>query len=138
MVSYGDMDWFEAKGVPYVHVDYASTMWRPKLRPLPCRVNIRHTTYEDGRDSFVVLDDTVPVNAILDISPCVKVSIIVIDQFPVLWDFVLFGATEPQTVCAREDAVVCWQPSILIRKNISVAGMRPSVIRRANPDHTRS
>ena len=141
MVRYGDVDWFEAKGVPYVHVDYASTMWRPDLRPLPCRVNVHHTTYEDGRHSFAVLDDTIPSGAVLDISLCVKVSVVVVDQFPVLWDFVIFGATKPQTVCTREDAEVCWQPSILIRINISFlnpAGLRPAVIRRANPDHTRS
>ena len=75
----------------------------------------------------------------MDISLCVKVSIIVVDQF-LLWDFVLMDSTA-QTVCAREDAEVCWQPSILIRTNISVsnpAGMHPSVIRRAHPDHTQS
>ena len=107
MVRYGGAEWFEAKGVPYVHVDYASTMWRPKLRPLPCRVNLRHTTHEDGRHSFAVLHHTIPVNTVLDMSPCVKVSIIVVDQFPVLWDFVLFSATKPFTVRARDNPEVC-------------------------------
>ena len=80
-----------------------------------------------------------PSGALVEISLCVKVSLIVVDQF-LLWDFVIIDATT-QTVCAREDAEVCWQPRILIRRNIFVsnpAGMPPSVIRRANPDHTRS
>ena len=49
----------------------------------------------------------------MDITLCVDVSVVVVDQFPVLWDFVLIGATA-QTVCARENAEICEQPSILI------------------------
>ena len=139
MVRYGSAKWFERKNIPYSDVDYASTMWRPDLHPLPCPQSIRKTTGADGRHSFAVRK-AVPSGTVLEISLCVKVSVIVVDQFPVLWDFVLIGATA-QTVCARENAEVCWQPSILIRTNISVsnpAGMHSSVIRRANPDHTQS
>ena len=110
-------------------------MWRPDLHPLPCRQSIRQTTRADGRHGFVVLADTIPSGTVLEISLCVEVSLNVVDQFPVLWDFVIMDATT-QTVCLREDA-----ESILIHTNISVsnlAGMSPSVIRRANPDHSQS
>ena len=135
---YGSEKWFDVKHLSYADVDYASTMWRPDLHPLPCRQNVRIDT-ADGRHSFAVAD-TIPSDVVLEISLCVEVSANVVDQFPVLWDFVLVRATA-QAVCAREDAEVCCQPSILIRTNISVsnpAGMPPSVIRRANPDHTQS
>ena len=140
MVRYGSGKWFSEKNVPYADVDYASTMWRPDLHPLPCRENVRQTSGADGRHNFAVLVDTIPSGTVVEISLCVEVSVIVVDQFPVLWDFVLMDSTA-QMVCAREDAEVCWQPSILIRTNIFVsnpAGMHPSVIRRANPDHTQS
>ena len=105
MVQYGDAKWFEAKSIQYVDVDYASTMWRPDLHPLPCRQNVRQTTGPDGQQDFAVLDP-MPSGTVVDISLCVEVSLNVIDQFPVLWDFVLMDATI-QTVCAREDAEVC-------------------------------
>ena len=35
-----------------------------------------------------------PSGVILDVSICVKVSVVVVDQFPFLWDFVLTGETE--------------------------------------------
>ena len=130
--------WFKSKNIPYSDVDYASTMWRPDLHPLPCRENVNLTTGADGRPIFSV-PAMLPSGTVMDISLCVKVSLIVVDQF-LLWDFVLIDATA-QTVCARDDAEVCWQPSIPIRRNISVlniAGMPPSVIRRANPDHIQS
>ena len=106
LVRYGDADWFERRHIPYFDVDYASTMWRPDLQPLPCRENVRPTTGADGRHSFAVLADTIPSGTILEISLCVEVSLNVVDQFPVLWDFVIMDATT-QTVCAREDAEVC-------------------------------
>ena len=137
MVQYGDAIWFKSKNIPYSDVDYAKTMWRPDLHPLPCREKFGVTTGADGRHSFSVLTKLAP-GTILDISPCVEVPVVVVDQFPFLWDFVIMGATA-QTVCAREDTEVCWQPSILIRTTISVsnpAGMPPFVICRANPDHT--
>ncbi len=90
-------------------MDYASTMWRPDLHPLPCRKNVRQTTGADGRDSFAVMDDTTPSGTVMDISLCVEVSLNVVDQFPVLWDFVIMDAPA-ETVCAREDAEVCCQP----------------------------
>ena len=82
-------------------IDYANTMWRPGLHPLPCRQSVRHTTGADGRDSFAVMADTIPSGTVVDISLCVEVSLNVVDQFPVLWDFVLIDATT-QTVCTRE------------------------------------
>ena len=109
MVRYGSRKWFEDKNIPYADVDYASTMWRPDLHPLPCRQNVAQTTGADGRHSFAVLADTIPSGTVLEISLCVEVSVIVVDQFPVLWDLVIMDATR-QTVCAREDAEVCWQP----------------------------
>ena len=92
-VQYGNAKWFEAKKIPDVDVDYASTMWRPDLHRLPCRQSVRHTTGADGRDSFAVLE-AVPSGAVLEISLCVEVSANVVDQFPVLWDFVLIGEME--------------------------------------------
>ena len=112
MVRYGDAHWFKSKGIPYSDVDYANTMWRPDLLPLPCRQNVHLTTGADGRHSFSVMGNF-PAGTVMDISLCVKVSLIVIDQFPILWDFVLFSSTT-KAVCAREDAEVCWPPSILI------------------------
>ena len=113
-------------------------MWRPDLEPLPCRESLNLTTGADGRPIFSA-PDKLPSGTVMDVSLCVKVSIIIVDQF-VLWDYVLIDEAT-RTVCVREDAEVCCQVSILIRTNISVsypAGMRPSVIRRANPDHTQS
>ena len=114
-------------------------MWRPDLHPLPCRQNVRHRTGADGQHSFAVVD-TIPSGTVLEISLCVEVSVVVVDQFPFLWDFVLVGATA-QTVCARKSEEVCWQLCILVGTNICVsnpAGMSPSVICRANPDDNQS
>ena len=36
----------------------------------------------------------------MDVALCVDVSVNVVDQIPVLWDFVIMGATA-QTVCGR-------------------------------------
>ena len=104
-VRYGNAQWFEDKNLSYTDVDYASTRWRPDLYPLPCRQNVQMTTGEDGRHSFTVVNP-LPAEAILDISPCVKVSAIAVDQFPFLLDFVLLG-TKSKTVCACEDADAC-------------------------------
>ena len=87
----------------YADNDDASTMWRPDLRPLPCRQTVRHTTGADGRHSFVVHADSIPPGTVVEISLCVEVSVIVVDQFPVLWDFVIIDAAT-QTVCAPGDA----------------------------------
>ena len=105
-VRYGDAYWFERANIPYADVDYASTMWRPDLHPLPCRQSVRQTTGADGRHSFAVLADTTPSGTLLEISLCLDVSLNVVDQFPVLWDFVIVDSTS-KTVCAREDVEVC-------------------------------
>ena len=90
--GYGGPKWFEARKVPYAEVDYASTRWRPDLQPLPCRKNVIQTTGADGRRSYVVLE-AVPSGAILEISLCLDVPIVVVDQFPFLWDSVLTRET---------------------------------------------
>ena len=100
LIRYGSAKWFEVKNIPYADVDYASTMWRPDLHPLPCRQRVRQTTGVDGRHSFAVVADTIPSGTVLDISLCVEVSVTVVDQFPFLWDFVIMDATT-KTVCAR-------------------------------------
>ena len=98
LVRYSTAQWFESKNIPYSDVDYASTMWRPDLQPLPCRENVDLATGWGGRHTFSVLAE-LPSGTVMDIAPCVKVSLIAVDQF-LLWDFVIIDATT-QTVCAR-------------------------------------
>ena len=101
-VRYGDADWFELRNIPYADVDYASTIWRPDLHPLPCRQSVRPITGADGQHSFAVLADTIPSGTVVEISMCLEVSVIVVDQFPFLWDFVIMDAkTQQVCVCAR-------------------------------------
>ena len=95
---YGGLHWFEGKNIPYIDVDYASTRWRPDLQPLPCRKNVTQTIGADGRRSYAVRE-AVPSGAILEISLCLEVTLIAVDQFPFLWDFVLTRETE---------TVPCW------------------------------
>ena len=103
-IRYSSVMWFESKNVSYIDVDYASTMWRPDLHPLPCRESVRHTTGADGQHSFTVAE-TMPSGAVLENSLCVEVSVIVIDQFPYLWDFVLTGETDNEhTGCQQTTA----------------------------------
>ena len=90
--KYGDPEWFEARNLPYADVDYASTRWRPDLRPLPCRKRVIQTVGADGRRSYTVLE-AVPSGAVLEISLCLPLPIVVVDQFPFLWDFVLTRET---------------------------------------------
>ena len=90
--SYGGPRWFEMKNLPYVNVDYASTRWRPDLQPLPCRKNVMQTTGADGRRRYAVRE-AVASGAVLEISLCLNVPIIVVDQFPLLWDYVLTRET---------------------------------------------
>jgi hypothetical protein len=92
-IWYGDAKWFEGKNLSYADVDYASTMWRPDLHPLPYRRKVAQRTRADGRHSYAVLE-TIRPGSILEISLCVVMSVVVIDQFPFLWDFVLIGETE--------------------------------------------
>ena len=91
-VEYHSSTWFEIRNISYSRVDYASTMWRADLHPLPCRQEVAQATGADGRRSFVV-HEAVPPGTVLDISLCVDISVIVVDQFPFLWDFVLTGET---------------------------------------------
>ena len=91
-IQYGSAQWFESKKLSYADVDYASTMWRPGLHPLPCRRKVVQTTGADGRHNFAVLK-AAPSGTILEISLCLEVSVTVVDQFPFLWDFVLTGET---------------------------------------------
>ena len=85
---YGGPQWFVTKNLPYANVDYASTRWRPDLQPLPCRKNVIQTTGADGRHRYTIRE-AVPSGAILEISLCLPVPVIAVDQFPFLWDFVL-------------------------------------------------
>ena len=93
LVQYGNAKWFEDKNITYADVDYASTMWRPDLRPLPCRQSVHHTTGADGQRSFAVRK-VVPSGTVVEVSLCVEVSVMVVDQLPFLWDFVLTGEME--------------------------------------------
>ena len=68
-------------------------MWRPDLHPLPCRQTVDQTTGADGRLIFTA-PEVIRSGTVLDVSLCVEVSVIVVDQFPYLWDFVLTGKTE--------------------------------------------
>ena len=99
-VRYGTAAWFESKNIPYIDVDYESTMWRPDLQPLPCRESFRLTTGEDGRHTFSVVE-TIPAGNVLEISLCLEVSVIAVDQFPFLWDYVIMDP-KTKTVCARD------------------------------------
>ena len=87
---YGGPGWFMNKNIPYADVDYASTRWRPDLHPLPCRKNVIQTTGANGRRRYAV-GEPVPSGAVLEISLCLEVPVVVVDQFPFLWDFVLTG-----------------------------------------------
>ena len=104
---YGGAKWFERKKVPYADVDYASTRWRPDLEPLPCRQDVIQTTGADGRRSYAV-GKAVPSGTVLEISLCLEVPVIVVDQFPFLWDFVLTGETEHvHAACQQTTHTVC-------------------------------
>ena len=148
LVRYGDPAWFAAKNIPYSEVDYASTMWRPELHPLPCRQGVGHKVREghshtpthtlthaptsthvpthplthsptpptthspshthpspDGQHVFTVLND-IPIDTVVDISLCIDVALSVVDQFPMLWDFVLIGWTS-KTVCVCVCVCAC-------------------------------
>ena len=92
-VRYGSEEWFQCKNIPYADIDYASTMWRPDLEPLPCRQKLAVTTGADGRHIFTVVR-AMPSGIVLETSLCVEMSVTVVDQFPYLWDFVLTGNME--------------------------------------------
>ena len=90
---YGSAEWFKSMDVPYADFDYASTKWRPDLQPLPCRKHVIQTIGADGRRSYAVRE-AVPSGAVVEISLCLEVPLVVVDQLPFLWDFVLTGETE--------------------------------------------
>ena len=93
-VRYGTAAWFEHKNIPYLDVDYASTMWRPDLHPLPCRQYVARTIDRgDELYSFAAIE-AMPSGVVLEVSLCVEVSAVVVDQFPFLRDFVLTGEME--------------------------------------------
>ena len=87
---YGSARWFEKRNIPYVDVDYASTRWRPGLDPLPCRKKVILTIDADGRHSYAIRE-AVPSGTVVEISLCLDVPVIVVNQFPFLRDFVLTG-----------------------------------------------
>ena len=70
-------------------------MWRQDLQPLPCRRKVGQTTGADGQHSYAVLE-AAPSGDVLEISLCLEVSLIAVDQFPYLWDFVITGDMENQ------------------------------------------
>ena len=92
-IRYGSAKWFKCKNMQCADVDYASTMWRPDLHRLPRRRHVAQMTRADGRRSYGVLE-AVPSGTVLEISLCLNVSLVVVDQFPSLWDFVLTGETQ--------------------------------------------
>ena len=109
-IWYGDAGWFECKNLHYVDVDYASTMWRSDLQPLPCRQSVAHTTGADGRHSFFVRE-ALPSGTVLEVSLCLEVSVITIDQFSFLRDFVLIGESENKyTGCQQTSASALTPP----------------------------
>ena len=104
LIRYGSAQWFECRNIPYSDVDYASTMWRPDLRPLPCRRNVTQTTGTDGRYSFAIREP-VPSGTVLEVSLCLEVSVMFVDQLPFLRDFVLTGEMENgYTSCQQTSA----------------------------------
>ena len=100
-IRYGSAQWFQHKNIPYADVDYASTLWRPDLHPLPCRQRVAQSTGADGRHSFFVRE-AVPSDTVLEVSLCVEVSVDALNQLPLLGDFVLIGEMETeQTACQQ-------------------------------------
>ena len=105
-VRYGSAKWFESKKLTYTDVDYANTMWRPDLPRLPCRRKVVQITGADGRHTFAVLKN-VTSGTFLEISLCLEVSVIAVDQFPFLWDFVLTGDMEYEYIGCLSPADFC-------------------------------
>ena len=92
-ISYGSAKWFKSKNIPYADIDFATTKWRPDLQPLPCRRNVAQITGADGQHSFTVAE-AIPPGTVLEISLCLEVSVVVVDELPYVQDFVLTGETE--------------------------------------------
>ena len=92
-MSYGDPDWFEDKGIPYVPVDATLTRWRPELTPLPCRQPVVQRTADgDGDVSFIITRD-VSEGTVLETSVCLRIPADAVDTYSI-GDVVLTGHTE--------------------------------------------
>ena len=91
-IQYSDAQWFERRNIPYADVDYASTMWRPDRHPLPCRQSVS----KDGRHRFFVRK-AVPSGTVLEVSLCLEVPVLAVEQFPFLRDFVLTCKIEDES-----------------------------------------
>ena len=100
-IRYGSARWFEIRSIPYADVDYASTMWRPDLQPLPCRQSVAQSTGADGRHSFFVRE-AIPADTVLEVSLCVEVPVDIVDQIPSLKDFVLTGEMETEPTAFKQ------------------------------------
>ena len=96
-IRYGDAFWFEGRNLSYIDVDFASTRWRPDLKALPYRRKIAQGIGADGHRRYAVLEPIKP-DSILEVSLCVEISLVSVDQFPFLWDFVLTGEMENEHV----------------------------------------
>ena len=105
-IRYGGAEWFKCKNIKCADVDYANTMWAPHLHALPRRLDVAQITSADGRHSYEVLE-AVPSETVVEISLCVEVSLIAVDQFPFLWDFVLTGAMEYEFIGCLSPADFC-------------------------------
>ena len=103
-IQYGSAQWFERRNIPRAYVDYASTTWRPDLQPLPCRQSVAQTTGADGRHSFFARE-AVPSGTVLEVSLSLELSVVAVEQFPFLRDFVLTGEMENEhTGCQQTSA----------------------------------
>ena len=92
-MSYGDSDWFENKGIPYVPVDASLTTWRPELTPLPCRIPVIQKTADgDGDVSYTITRD-VSAGTVLETSVCLKMPADAVDTYSI-GDVVLTGHPE--------------------------------------------
>ena len=89
---YGGESWFLSKGIAYTAVDYASTMWRPDLQPLPCCQDIEQATDANGLRSYTA-PSAIPSGTVLDVSLSLAVPAKYLDQFPALRDSTLPGQT---------------------------------------------
>ena len=82
-------------------MDYADTKWRPALHPLPCRQSVARATGADGRHSFFVRK-TIQSGTVLEVSLCLEVGAVAVDQFPFLRDYVLIGEMENGNVGCQQ------------------------------------
>ena len=101
-VSYGDPDWFEDKGLPYVPVDAALARWRPELTPLPCRIPVIQKTADGDDDvSYIIMRD-VPAGTVLETSLCLEMPPDTVDTYS-LGDVVLTWGINPPMLTGRTE-----------------------------------